>query len=121
MFNAITLYIKVQGLYAFFLLIFIISPLILFFHFSPYQIPYIEWAILFILFLSQYFLYDEKKNLAHLRNKFNFQLQKELKRSPSKNDIELRLGFYRSTRLGTVIFTGIIIILISMIYNKIQL
>jgi len=80
-------YIKDQTGYLLYLLGLFALPLGLFLQFSPYELPKVQYVFLIILYLSQYFFFNEKDFHRKIEKKVTRVLKKELGRTPSQNEI----------------------------------
>jgi len=112
------IYGKNQSAYLALLLILVVVPLGLFFRFSPYPLPYVQYAILAYLFLSQYAFFNERNYRHKIASSILLQLQNELKRSPSKNEIIKREKLLINLRFITLAAIGLLIFLVTIFFKK---
>lgn len=115
--NIVFLYIKYQYKYLFFLLVLTVMPLALFFKFSPYSLPKIQYVILGYLFMNHYFFFKEYKFRKKNEKNILIKMRKELKRTPSYSEINSRLNFICSSRVVSI-FIAASLILVVMVYFK---
>ena len=107
-----SLYLKHQLRYLFFLNALFVWPLVLFILFSPYQEPRISYVFLVALILSQYVFSDEKSLQRKSERRVVEVLKKDLGRVPSKKEINKRANDVAQLRSVSIAFTAILIILV---------
>jgi len=112
------IYIKNQLGYLLFLFLIFVLPLILFYQFSTYPLPYIQYFMLGVLFLFQYAFFKEKEFRRSIEQKVTNQLQRELKRTPARKEINQRLNIVSRLRGVTIVLTAIEIIVVMFYYQK---
>lgn len=111
------IYIKNQIGYLSLLFFLFVIPLAMFFQFSTYPLPKVQYVVLGFLLVFQYAFYNEKKYRRKIRPKIIRQLQKERKRTPSNMEINNRTNLAVDCRDVTIILAVLAIILL-MIYFK---
>ena len=94
-----------------------VIPLGLFFQFSKYPLPKIQYFDLAFLILYQYAFYNEKNYRKKNEPMVISKLQRELKRTPSSEEINDRLSFNVVSR-GFTLLTAIVGILFIMVFYK---
>jgi hypothetical protein len=104
----------------YFLLLFTIFvlPLGLFFHFSSYELPGIQYFFLIGLFVSQYFYFSENGFHKKIKPAVVKQLSSELKKMPSQKEINrrsLKIEFHRHICIALIAIT---ICGLMIVYNK---
>lgn len=90
MIKSISLFIKYQTGYLLFLIILFVLPLGLFFQFSTYALPKVQYVFLAVLFISQSYYYSEKGFHRKIKKRVTKSLEKELKKIPSSKVIYAR-------------------------------
>jgi len=118
MITSLTLYIKNQMGYLLLLHLIFVIPLALFFQFSKYSLPKIQYFDLAFLLIYQYAFYNEKKYRRKIEPGVLSQLNKELKRTPSNEEINERLSFNVVSRGFTLVTAIVGILFIMVIYRK---
>ncbi|MDC1175609.1 hypothetical protein OAT67_09435 [Bacteriovoracaceae bacterium] len=93
-------------------------PLLLFFLFSPYPLPNIHFVFLIVLIVSQYVFKSEKKYKNLHYKSAEMQLKRELKRIPSINEVNIRLMKMFQFHGASIIFTGLLIIIITIFFGQ---
>lgn len=117
--NKFLFYIRSQFLFFFSLVIFSIIPLILFFLYSPYELPNIEYAILAIIIMTQYLFFHEKNYRRQVTPRVIDQLCNKLKRRPSQKQIVRKVEDYVFGRNAALIFNIIILIFVIIFFRTI--
>lgn len=111
----VVLYFKYQALYLLFLLLVFTLPYALFLHFSHFDLPNVQYILLAVLAMSQYFFHRERDYTKKVERKVRVDLSKELSRVPSTKEIYARTR--RVTRLrGTSVLLTAVSIVAVMIY-----
>lgn len=113
--KSIALYLKHQKGYLLFLIMLFVVPLGLFFEFSTYVLPKVQYAVLALLVISQYVFYREKDFQQKIEKDVVNSLKKELGRVPSMKEIHARsdqIAYYR----GVSIFIAALCILTLMLF-----
>jgi len=111
------LYIYHQKNYALFLLVVFLIPLALFFQFSPYDLPKVQYVVLAVLFFSQYMTFNEKSFHKRIEKRVSKSLSSELGRTPSRNEIAERSRLIVYFR-GITISACFLFIMFLMFYFK---
>lgn len=95
-----------------------VLPLGIFFAFSVYPLPKVQYVVLSLLVLFQYIYFNEKKVRQRIWPKITKKLKKELNRVPSNKEINARVNFIIDTQIWTVIMTGIGILFLMIFFQK---
>jgi hypothetical protein len=115
--KSISLFFKHQISYLTFLFILFVAPLALFFEFSTYALPKVQYVFLIVLLVSQYLFYNEKSFRKKIEANVTLILKKELNRVPSRKEIHARSTIVIQYR-GVCIIISAISILLLMIFHK---
>ena len=116
--NSITLYIKHQKSYLLFLIVVFVLPLALFFQFSSLALPKVQYAVLVVLFASQYGFFREKEFHKKIEKDVAKILNKEMGRTPSLKDIHRRsnqIVYYRGV---SIVITALCVVVLMLIYQE---
>lgn len=92
------IFLKNQYLYIIILYTVFVLPLGLFFEFSPYPLPKVQYFVLGLIYMSNYVFFKETTFRAKIEPKVVEQLKREMNRAPSKNDIIARVNLIVSHR-----------------------
>lgn len=112
------IYLKHQVRYLLFLLALFVAPLALFFQFSTYELPKVQYVVLASLFASQYFFYRKSEYKQKIEKQVVTVLKDELGRVPSKNEIVQRLDKIVSLREVSIALTALCIVCIMLIFQR---
>lgn len=118
MMKSIVLYIKFQLPYLVFLMSIFVIPLGLFFKFSTYQLPKVQYVILTVLILSQYYFFKEKVFRKKIEEKMTSHLKKELGKLPSRKEIIERSSTVIQYRGINIALSSLSIFLLMVVFNK---
>lgn len=118
MIRNLSLYFKYQTGYLLLLVLLFALPLALFFQYSPYSLPMVQYIVLGCLIVFQYFFYNEHLFRTREESRVIKTLQIELKRTPSKREINKRLNFLVTCRGGSIILAGLSIFCVMVYFNK---
>ena len=116
--KSLNIYLRHQLGYLIFLLSIFVLPLGLFFQFSTYELPKVQYVFIISLFASQYVFYNEKNFRKKISAKVAESLQKEMNRVPSGKDIILRsdkVVYYRGV---SIILSGLGILVLMVIFKE---
>jgi hypothetical protein len=113
-----TLYFKTQFTYWLILFLVFVLPLILFFQFSSYPLPKVQYVFLGALFISQYVFYREKEWMKSKEAIVIAQLKKELNKVPSTQEIINRQHLLSSFRNIVIAETAFEILLVMFWYKQ---
>lgn len=116
--KSISLFFKHQLAYLFFLYALFVLPLALFFEFSTYALPKVQYVFLIVLLVSQYFLYSEKSFRKKIEANVTSILKKELSRVPSRKEIHARSTIVIQYRGVCIIITAISILLLMILHKE---
>lgn len=103
MIKSIAIFIKYQKGYLVFLLMLFVLPLGLFFQFSTYNLPKVQYVFLAALFISQFVYYSEKKFHRKIKKNVVKTLKKELNKNPSLKEItrrSIQIEFHRNISIA---------------------
>lgn len=106
------LYFKSQALYLFILSLVFALPLALFFQFSTYPLPKVQYVFIATLIVSQYVFIREKDWMKSKEAYVINQLKGELGKVPSNQEIitrQLLLSNFRSLSIGITAFEILLI------------
>ena len=117
--NKLFFYIRSQLLFFVILVSLSVLPLVLFFLFSPYELPNIEYAILAIVIMTQYIFFHEKNYRKQVTPKVLNQLEKKLKRNPSGKQIASRVGDYVFGRNAALVFNILVLLFVIIFFRTI--
>ena len=95
-----------------------VIPLALFYKFSSYPLPNIQYVLLGILFLWGYFLVDEVKYRNKIENRVVKLMKKDLGRTPSKKEIVIKVRELADGRLVSIVFTALGIFGCMLYFNQ---
>lgn len=95
-----------------------VFPLALFFKYSTYPLPNIQYVFLGILFLWGYFLVDEKKYRNKIENRVVQLMKKELGRIPSKKEIVIKVRELADGRFVSIVLTSLGIFGCMLYFNQ---
>lgn len=118
MMKAIAVYIKHQTPYLLMLIAVFVVPLALFFQFSTLELPKVQYAVLVLLFASQYVFYREKDYQKKIEKRVADTLRKELGRVPSNKEINARsieVTYYRGV---SIVIAALGVVMLMLIYQK---
>lgn len=93
-------------------------PLLLFFQFSTYALPKVQYVILAALFASQYFFYRKIDFQQRIEKDVISVLNKELGRVPSKREIVHRLDQVVYFRGVSIAIAALCILGVMLIFQK---
>jgi hypothetical protein len=112
--------IWLQSQLAFFsvLLLLFVLPLGLFFQFSPYPAPKIQYVFLGGLFIFGYLRSNEKSYRKSISGLVIEQLKKENGKLPAQNLVAQREELIVKLRMSSIVIAGIMILGIMFWYNK---
>jgi branched-subunit amino acid ABC-type transport system permease component len=116
--DSISIYLKYQVPYLLFLVAIFVVPLALFFQFSTLELPKVQYAVLVMLFVSQYVFYREKDYQAKIEKRVAETLKKELGRVPSNKEINARsikVTYYRGV---SIVITALCVVILMLIFQK---
>lgn len=113
--NKVELFFKIQFKYLVKLLFLFTVPLILFFQFSPYPLPYIQFVFIGALAASQYIGYNSVEYRKKMTPFIRRYLNQKLARVPKNEEINFAVSFAEDSRGFAILITGVSILL-SMIY-----
>lgn len=116
--KSISLYIKHQKCYLLFLIVLFVLPLALFFQFSTYELPKVQYAVLAGLFVSQYVFYREYEFQQKIEKDVTNILKNELGRVPSKKEIHARSDKVVYFRGVSIVITALCILGLMLIYQE---
>lgn len=116
--KSLRLYFIYQIPYLLFLFGVFVIPLGLFFKFSTYTLPKIQYVFLGSLILSQYFSFKEKPFRKKIEEKVVSNLKKETGKLPSRKEIILRSDIVIRHRGVTVALGSLGIFLLMVIFNQ---
>lgn len=116
--NSLKIYLKHQSSYLLQLVVVFVIPLALFFQFSTYEIPKVQYAFLVLLFGTQYVFYREKDFQRKIEKSVAESLKRELGRTPSNKEINNRLIKITYYRGVSIIITALSIIALMLIFQK---
>ncbi len=115
---SILLYLKHQRGYLLLLILLFVIPLALFFQFSTYELPKVQYVVLIGLFVSQYVFYREYEFQQKIEKDVTRILKQELGRIPSKKEIHARsdqVVYYRGV---SIVITALCILGLMLIYQE---
>lgn len=116
--KSIARYFKHQKGYLLFLIVLFVVPLGLFFQFSTYVLPKVQYAVLGMLVVSQYVFYREKDFQQKIEKDVVRALKKELGRVPSMKEIHYRsnqIVYYRGV---SIIITALCILALMLFFQQ---
>jgi|LUMW01.1.fsa_nt_gb hypothetical protein len=113
----IALYIKYQWKLLGLGLLLLIFPYLLICLYLP-KIPYMHFLFLSLIFLIRILALNEGQTKKRLKPYIQRELAKQLRRSPSNDEIFKRIQFYIRTYDITLLLLGISIIFLSIIYQQ---
>ena len=116
--KSFVLYIKHQKAYLLFLIALFVLPLGLFFQFSTYVLPKVQYVVLVVLFVSQYVFYREKDFQQKIEKDVATILKKELGRVPSTKEIHSRsvqIVYYRGV---SIVITALCILALMLFFQE---
>jgi len=116
--KSISIYCKHQIHYLIFLLVLFVVPLMLFFQFSSYALPKVQYVVLAALIASQYFFYRKHEFQQKIEKDVISALKKELGRLPSKSEIVFRLDQVVSFRGVSIAITVLCILGVMLFFQK---
>lgn len=114
----IVTYFKYHTAYLLMLMIVFVAPLALFFQFSTLELPKVQYAVLVMLFASQYVFYREKDYQKKIEKRVADTLKKELGRVPSNKEINARsiqVTYYRGI---SIVIAAIGVVVLMLIFQK---
>ncbi len=111
-------FIKNQYLYIILLYLVFVLPLGLFFEFSPYPLPKVQYFVLAIIYLSNYVFFKEVNFRSKIEKKVIDQLKKELNRTPSKNEIIKRQTLIVSHRFYSLLLSMFGVLILMIVYGQ---
>lgn len=118
MFEKVSIYLRNQSGYFLFLFFLFVVPLALFFQFSTYPLPKVQYVFIGAMVASQYIFYREKDYLRKVEPKAIKQLQKELSRVPSSKEVNLRLIAIAHGRSLSIGLNAFLILLVMFWYKQ---
>jgi hypothetical protein len=92
----------------------LVAPLTLFYIYSPFQAPGLEFAFIAIVLTSQIFLTKDKEYKKRYKTQATQELKKELGKQPSYEQINNRLDLYLHYKNVTAYGISFIIYIISI-------
>ena len=95
-----------------------VLPLILFFKYSTYPLPNIQYVFLGILFLWGYFLVDEVKYRNKIEDRVVRLMKKESGRIPSKKEIVIKVRELADGRFVSIVLTALGIFTCMVYFNQ---
>jgi hypothetical protein len=95
-----------------------VIPLILFYKFSSYPLPNIQYVLLGILFLWGYFLVDEVKYRNKIEDKVVKLMKRDLGRIPSKKEIVIKVRELGDGRFVSIVLTALGIFGCMIYFNQ---
>ena len=116
--KTITRYFATQSLYLLTLIVIFVLPLVIFFEFSTLELPKVQYAVLILLFATQYVLFREKDFHKKIEKAVIKDLTKEMGRLPSANVIHARCMQMTSFRSATIIICAVLILVAMIYYQK---
>lgn len=112
------IYIKSELLYLVLLLLAFVVPLGLFFQFSSYPLPKVQYVVLGVLLVSQYFFSSEKSYRRRVESKASLQMRREIGKTPSIKMINSRVNQLIVFRGISVSIAAFAILSIMVIYRQ---
>lgn len=109
---------KHQKAYLLFLLVLFVVPLALFFQFSTYELPKVQYVVLIGLFVSQYVFYREYDFQQKIEKDVTNILKKELGRVPSKKEIHARSDKVVYFRGVSIVITALCILAVMLFFQQ---
>lgn len=98
--------------------ILLVIPLGIFYQFSKYPLPYIQYVLLGFIFLKDYYFHNEDKARKGLENIAKKELTKQIGKTPNHKAIVKRIElFYMSKHIANAL-NILAIITLSIIYKK---
>jgi uncharacterized membrane protein len=94
-----------------------VIPLALFFEYSPYPVPFIQYAVLGVIILFHYVYFNERSFRLKMEFRISKQLLSELKRVPSGKEKLLRANLVVQGR-GISVLLALIGVFVVMVYFK---
>jgi hypothetical protein len=116
--KGIKIFISTQKTFFSLLFLFFVLPLGLFFHYSSYPLPYVQYVILGYLVIFQYAFFNEKNYRNKVEEKAKRQLGNELGRTPSKSEIVVRVSFFVDCRFVSVFLNSLFIVILMVFYRQ---
>ena len=114
----IALYLKHQKAYLLFLIVLFVVPLALFFQYSTYELPKVQYVELIGLFVSQYVFYREYDFQQKIEKDVTNILKRELGRVPSKKEIHARSDQVVYFRGVSIVITALCVLGLMLIYQE---
>lgn len=114
----IVVFFKHQTLYLLLLIAVFVAPLALFFKFSTLELPKVQYAVLVMLFVSQYVFYREKDYQKKIEKRVGDTLRKELGRVPSNKETNARsiqVTYYRGV---SIVIAALGVVMLMLIFQK---
>jgi hypothetical protein len=111
-------FIRNQLLYIITLYGLFVLPLWLLFEFSPYPLPKVQYFVIGIIYLSNYVFFKESRYRAKIEKKVESQLKNELNRTPSKNEIIIRINTIVSHRFYSLLCAVFGVLTLMIIYGE---
>ena len=114
------LFLKYQFSYFVLLFLVFVLPLALFFQFSTYPLPMIQYVFIGVLFCTQYAFFKEAKFRKKVESKVKGDLQEETQKVPSYQLIQRRIDEILKGRALSIGLNTFLILLIMLWFNKFQ-
>ena len=118
MITSISLYFKYQTTYLIYLFSLFVIPLGLFFKFSPYQLPKVQYVVLALLYVTQVYFFKEIVYRNRLVKKLKISMERELKRTPSEKEIYSRCYSILRLRGVSIILSGLGILTLMILFQQ---
>lgn len=118
MFKTLLTFFKNQFGYIGLLFSLYVIPLALFFEFSPYPVPYIQYAVLGIIVLFHYVYFNERNFRHKIEPRISKQLQSELKRVPAGKEVIQRVNSVVQGRGISIVLTLLGIFCVMVYFKK---
>lgn len=95
-----------------------VIPLGLFYHYSTYPLPYIQYVFIAAIFLKDYYFHNEDKARKSLVNKAKLEVSKQIGKTPNHKAIVKRIDQYYLSKHIANGFNILAIIILTIIYKK---
>lgn len=96
----------------------LVLPLGLFYHYSTYPLPYIQYVFLGFIFLKDYYFHNEDKARRGLEKKAKLEISKQIGKTPNHKAIVKRINQYYLSKHIANAFNILAIIVLTIIYKK---
>lgn len=116
--NNLSLYLRYELGYLLLFLILIPTPLGCFYHFSEFKAPGLSYTLIAILFVFQYFFFNQKAHQKKLWEPVSRMLERKQGRIPSQKVIHQVTIQIVNFRIISITIIAFVILILSAAFNR---